>query len=416
MKPIEFWRNNIVDKNQDKEEGSLNPNTKAVISLDEKFVIQTYSRFPVVPVKGKGVKVWDCDGKEYIDCVSGIAVLNVGHCHPRILKVLKEQAEQLMHISNHFYIEQQAKASKYLAKITPKPLEKTFWGNSGTEAVEAALKLAIKYTGKHEFIAAQGSFHGRTMGALATTWSEHYRAPYAPFGINVKFVPFNDLQAIKEAVSNDTGGIILEPVQGQGGVNIPSNGYLEAARELCDEKEIVLIFDEVQTGFGRTGKLWAGEHWNVAPDIMPLAKALGGGIAVGACIAKEEIAKVFDHGAHGTTFGGNPLACAVSLEAMKIVVEENLPERAANLGKKATNQLKELKENVEAIKDVRGIGLLIGIEVSIDPKKLCLEMIKNGLLITYTAKNVIRLIPPLVIEEEELEKVLNIIAKGFKQY
>jgi acetylornithine/N-succinyldiaminopimelate aminotransferase len=321
-----------------------------------------------------------------------------------------------MHISNHFYIEQQAKASEYLAKIAPKPLEKTFWGNSGTEAVEAALKLAIKYTGKHEFIAAQGSFHGRTMGALATTWNEHYRAPYAPFGINAKFVPFNDLQAIKEAVSKDTAGIILEPVQGQGGVNIPSNGYLEAVRELCDEKEILLIFDEVQTGFGRTGKLWAGEHWNVAPDIMPLAKALGGGISSGACIAKEEIAKAFDHGAHGTTFGGNPLACALSLEVMKIVVEENLSERAAELGKKAVKQLKELKEDLEIIKDVRGIGLLIGIEVSKDAKKLCLEMIKKGILITYTAEKVIRVIPPLVIKEEELEKALNIIAEGFKQH
>jgi len=405
-----------VGKNQDEEEGNLSHNTKAVISLDERFVMQTYSRFPVVPVRAKGVKVWDCDGKEYIDCVSGIAVLNVGHRHPRILKVLKEQAEQLMHISNHFYIEQQAKASEYLAKIAPKPLEKTFWGNSGTEAVEAALKLAIKYTGKHEFIAAQGSFHGRTMGALATTWNEHYRAPYAPFGINAKFVPFNDLQAIKEAVSKDTAGIILEPVQGQGGVNIPSNGYLEAVRELCDEKEILLIFDEVQTGFGRTGKLWAGEHWNVVPDIMPLAKALGGGISSGACIAKEEIAKAFDHGAHGTTFGGNPLACALSLEAMKIVVEENLSERAAELGKKAVKQLKELKEDLEIIKDVRGIGLLIGIEVSKDAKKLCLEMIKKGILITYTAEKVIRVIPPLVIKEEELEKALNIIAEGFKQH
>ena len=405
-----------MGKNQDKEEGSLSPNSKAVISLDEKFVMHTYSRFPVVPVKGKGVKVWDCDGKEYIDCVSGIAVLNVGHCHPRILNVLKEQAEQLVHISNHFYIDQQAKASEYLAKITPKKLEKTFWGNSGTEAVEAALKLAIKYKGKHEFIAAQGSFHGRSMGALATTWSENYRAPYSPFGINVKFVPFNDLQAVKEAVSKDTAGIILEPVQGQGGVNIPSNGYLKAVRELCDEKEIVLIFDEVQTGFGRTGKIWAGEHWGVNPDIMSLAKALGGGIATGACIATEEIAKAFDHGAHGTTFGGNPLACAVALEAMKIVVEENLPERAANLGKKATNQLKELKENVEAIKEVRGIGLLIGMEVSRDAKKLCLEMIKKGLLITYTAKNVLRVIPPLVIEEGELEKALSIITETFTKY
>ncbi|MEX2739437.1 MAG: aspartate aminotransferase family protein [Candidatus Wukongarchaeota archaeon] len=405
-----------MGKNQDEEEGNLSHNTKAVISLDERFVMQTYSRFPVVPVRAKGVKVWDCDGKEYIDCVSGIAVLNVGHRHPRILKVLKEQAEQLMHISNHFYIEQQAKASEYLAKIAPKPLEKTFWGNSGTEAVETALKLAIKYTGKHEFIAAQGSFHGRTMGALATTWNEHYRAPYAPFGINAKFVPFNDLQAIKEAVSKDTAGIILEPVQGQGGVNIPSNGYLEAVRELCDEKEILLIFDEVQTGFGRTGKLWAGEHWNVVPDIMPLAKALGGGISSGACIAKEEIAKAFDHGAHGTTFGGNPLACALSLEVMKIVVEENLSERAAELGKKAVKQLKELKEDLEIIKDVRGIGLLIGIEVSKDAKKLCLEMIKKGILITYTAEKVIRVIPPLVIKEEELEKALNIIAEGFKQH
>ncbi len=405
-----------MGKNQDEEEGNLSPNTKAVISLDERFVMQTYSRFPVVPVRAKGVKIWDFDGKEYIDCVSGIAVLNVGHRHPRILKVLKEQAEQLMHISNHFYIEQQAKASEYLAKIAPKPLEKTFWGNSGTEAVEAALKLAIKYTGKHEFIAAQGSFHGRTMGALATTWNEHYRAPYAPFGINAKFVPFNDLQAIKEAVSKETAGIILEPVQGQGGVNIPSNGYLEAVRELCDEKEILLIFDEVQTGFGRTGKLWAGEHWNVAPDIMPLAKALGGGISSGACIAKEEIAKAFDHGAHGTTFGGNPLACALSLEVMKIVVEENLSERAAELGKKAVKQLKELKEDLEIIKDVRGIGLLIGIEVSKDAKKLCLEMIKKGILITYTAEKVIRVIPPLVIKEEELEKALNIIAEGFKHH
>ncbi len=394
----------------------MSPNTRAMISLDERFVMQTYSRFPVVPVRAKGVKIWDFDGKEYIDCVSGIAVLNVGHRHPRILKVLKEQAEQLMHISNHFYIEQQAKASEYLAKIAPKPLEKTFWGNSGTEAVEAALKLAIKYTGKHEFIAAQGSFHGRTMGALATTWNEHYRAPYAPFGINAKFVPFNDLQAIKEAVSKETAGIILEPVQGQGGVNIPSNGYLEAVRELCDEKEILLIFDEVQTGFGRTGKLWAGEHWNVAPDIMPLAKALGGGISSGACIAKEEIAKAFDHGAHGTTFGGNPLACALSLEVMKIVVEENLSERAAELGKKAVKQLKELKEDLEIIKDVRGIGLLIGIEVSKDAKKLCLEMIKKGILITYTAEKVIRVIPPLVIKEEELEKALNIIAEGFKHH
>lgn len=375
------------------------------MNKDTRYVIQTYTRQPIVIAEGKGATVWDINGKEYIDCVAGIAVNNVGHCHPKVVSAIKEQAERLIHTSNLYYTEIQVELAEKIASLTN--LDKVFFCNSGAEAVEAALKLARKASNKTDFIAAHGSFHGRSMGALSVTSKEKYRKSFEPLTPGTKFVPYSDAEEIKNAITPKTAAVILEPIQGEGGVNVPSDGYLRAVREICDDSDTLLIFDEVQTGFGRTGRWFASIHWEVQPDIMVLAKAIAGGLPMGAMVAKNDVAQKFQIGDHASTFGGNPLVCAASLGAID-ALEEGLVDRSARMGKYFIEKLGELRH--EYIKEVRGKGLMIGMELKIEGKPIIDKARERGVLLNCISEKVIRFAPPLVITKEQIDGVVEVLA------
>ncbi|NYT00562.1 MAG: acetylornithine transaminase [Methanocellales archaeon] len=377
---------------------------KDVMDKDALYVIQTYTRQPIVIAEGKGANVWDINGREYIDCVAGIAVNNVGHCHPKVVSAIQRQAERLIHTSNLYYTEIQVELAEKIASLTK--LDKVFFCNSGAEAVEASLKLARKASNKTDFIAAHGSFHGRSMGALSVTYKEKYRKSFEPLIPGVKFVPYDDSEAIKNAITKKTAAVILEPIQGEGGVNVPSDGYLRAAREICDDSDTLLIFDEVQTGFGRTGRWFGSMHWEVLPDIMVLAKAISGGLPMGAMVAKDSVAQKFQRGDHASTFGGNPLVCAASLGAID-ALEEGLIDRSAKMGKYLIEKLGELRH--EYIKEVRGKGLMIGMELKIDGNSIIDKAREKGVLLNCISENVIRFAPPLVITKEQIDRVVEIL-------
>ncbi len=376
--------------------------------LDE-YHMDVYSRFPITIVEGKGARVKDDEGREYIDLVAGIAVNVLGHCHPAVVEAITEQASRLIHCSNLYYNEPQAEAAKLLAETAPGDLNRVFFCNSGTESMECAIKLARKYTGRTKFIAFEHGFHGRTLGSLSATWKPEFREPFEPLVPGFEHVPYGDLDAVEEAIDEDTAGVIVEPVQGEGGVRVPPEGFLKGLRELCDEYGALLIVDEVQTGMGRTGRFFAFEHEGIVPDIVCLAKGLGGGVPVGATIAREEVAEAFEPGDHGSTFGGNPLACAAVVATVRTVLEEDLPKAAERKGELAMEILSEIEDHVV---EVRGKGLMIGIEVGDEDRaeEIAREMLDRGVLVNVTSGDVIRLVPPLVIEEEELETALTELA------
>ncbi len=356
-------------------------------------------------VRGEGARVWDDEGNEYIDLVAGIAVNVLGHCHPTVVEAVKEQAERLIHCSNLYYNEPQAEAAKLLAEVAPKDLNRVFFCNSGAESVECAIKLARKFTERTKFIAFEGGFHGRTMGALSATWKPEFREPFEPLVPEFEHVPYGDVDAVERSIDDDTAAVIVEPVQGEAGVRIPPDGFLRELRELCDEHGLLLILDEVQSGMGRTGRFFAFEHEDILPDIVCLAKGLGGGVPVGATIAREEVAEAFEPGDHGSTFGGNPLACAAVCAAVRTVLGENLPKAAERKGELALRVLSEAEDVVE---EVRGRGLMVGMEVGDEGRAedVAREMLDRGVLVNVTSGDVIRLVPPLVIGEDELEKAL----------
>jgi len=378
---------------------------KDVMEKYARYVMQTYARQPIVLKEGKGAVVKDINGKEYIDCVAGIAVNNVGHCHPRVVSAIKEQAERLIHTSNLYYNEPQAQLAEKISERTR--MDRVFFCNSGTEAVEAALKLARKASGKKGFIAAEGSFHGRTLGALSITYKEKYRKPFEPLIPGVKFVPYNDVDAIQGAITDETAAVILEPIQGESGVRMPSEDYLRAVRDVCDDRSTLLILDEVQTGFGRTGRWFAHEHYGVEPDIMTVAKALGGGFPMGAMCARENIARHFQAGNHASTFGGGPLACAAALGAIAAMEEEKLVERAERLGTYFMQKLRNLRQ--EHIKEIRGKGLMIGIELNIDGNVIVDKAREKGVLLNCISDKIIRIVPPLVITEQQIDRVVEVL-------
>lgn len=373
-----------------------------IVKLDEKYVMRTYNRLPVVLVRGSGALVWDIEGREYIDCVGGIAVNTVGHCHPYVVEAIKRQAEKLIHVSNLYYNELQPVLAKELSERSG--MDKFFFCNSGTEAVEASLKLARKKSGKREIIAARGSFHGRTMGALSVTSTEKYRKPFEPLVPGVKWVDYNDAEAIRRAIDENTAAVILEPVQGEGGVNVPSKEYLKEVREICDEKGVLLIFDEVQTGFGRTGEWFASQLFGVKPDIMAMAKGMAGGFPMGAVGAIEEVANAFEPGNHASTFGGNPLACAASLATIRAIEDGDLLRKCREDGKYFIERLKEIES--DEIKEVRGVGMLIGVEMRGSCSEIVMRMLRSGVLVNCIQERVLRFAPPLVITREQIDEVV----------
>ena len=385
-----------------------------VKNLTERYIAHTYKRQPLTLVKGRGMFVWDSRGKRYVDFVGGIAVCSLGHCHPALVKAVSAQAKKLMHVSNLYYIQPQAELAALLTKIVPKPIDKFFFCNSGAEAVEGSFKLAVKHTKRQRIIAMQNSFHGRTAATVGATWKYSYREPFEALIPKIfEFIPFNDLAAAELAVDEQTAAVIVEPIQGEGGVNVPSDDYLPGLRKLCDEHGVLLICDEVQSGMGRTGKWFACEHWGVKPDIITMAKALGGGFPIGCFGARSEVAKSFSPGDHASTFGGNPLACAAGKAVVQTMMRLKLPQRAAKTGEYFKKCLEELARKHSCVSDVRGKGLIIGMELSSKElaDKVVVKARENGFLINATADKVLRFVPPLIVERRHIDRLIKVLDK-----
>ncbi|MCC7362890.1 MAG: acetylornithine transaminase [Dehalococcoidia bacterium] len=383
------------------------------IADERRYLVQNYGRQPVVLERGEGTRVWDADGNEYLDFVGGLAVNVLGHAHPVVAEALAKQARTLIHTSNLYYTEPMIELAKLLVENSA--LDRVFFCNSGAEAIEAAIKLARRWghdtkNGAHEVIATLDGFHGRTMGALGATGTARYREPFEPLAPGYVHVPWNDIDAIKAATNPKTVAVLLEPIQGEGGVNMPTPGYLQAIRAWCDEQGILLILDEVQTGVGRTGTLWAYEQEGIEPDIMALAKGLAGGVPIGAMLAKEAIAAHLVPGDHGTTFGANPLATATGLATLNYVIEQQLPARAAKASDHLQSRLRSLEDRFEEVTEVRGRGLLLALAFS---KDIAVEVVtqcrQRGLLVNNVRPNAIRLMPPLNVTDDEIDRACDII-------
>ena len=391
--------------------------TKQLLEWSDKHLMTFAKRYPVALVRGEGVRVWDTDGKEYLDFTGGIAVTALGHSHPRVVGTMREQATALLHVSNYFHIPQQIHLAKLLCDHSF--ADRVFFSNSGAEANETAIKLCRKWAKEHggsdrgDIISMRGGFHGRTLATVTATAQEKYHHGYEPLPGGFKYVPFNDLRALERAIDSRTAGVLVEPIQGEGGVNIPDDGYLPGLRKLCDEAGIALILDEIQTGMGRTGRLWCHEHAGIAPDIMTLAKALANGVPIGATLATEEVARVFTPGSHGTTFGGNPLATAVGLTVLGTLLEERLPERAARLGRFLLERLEALRAGQpEMIKAVRGRGLLVGVDLTPPVGDVVAACRERGLLVLTAGENTLRMAPPLIVTEADAARAVDIVGEA----
>ncbi|MFZ5998789.1 MAG: acetylornithine transaminase [Nitrospirota bacterium] len=392
---------------------------KKIIEDSERYIMHTYNRFPVVLRKGRGTRVWGADGKEYIDFVGGIAVNVLGHCHPKVVIALQKQAQRLLHVSNFFHIEPQVKLAKLL--VTHSFADKVFFCNSGAEANEAAIKLARKYAKEHhgqhgehyryEIITTLNSFHGRTLATITATGQEKFHRGFEPLVPGFKYVPFDDSTALEAAITPKTCAIMLEPIQGEGGVKLPSEDYLKRVRELCDRYDLLLILDEVQTGIGRTGKLFAYEHYGISPDIMTLAKGLGGGAPIGAMLATERVASAFKPGNHASTFGGNPLVCAAAVATIETILDDGfILDHCNRMGNYFVERLQQLKEYHQQITDVRGKGLLVAMELTRDGMPIVKACIDRGVLINCTGGgNVLRFLPPLTVDEKDIDHVVGVL-------
>ncbi len=383
--------------------------------------MNTYSRYPVVLRKGRGMKVWSSDGKEYLDFVGGVAVNILGHCHPRVVIAIQKQAQRLIHVSNYYYIEPQIKLAKLLVEHSF--ADKVFFCNSGAEAVEAAIKLARKYVKEQVdpkrfgIITAVNSFHGRTLAAVTATGQEKFHKGFEPLVPGFKYVPFNDIKALSKAVTEDTCAVLLEPIQGEGGVKVPEQDYLKEVRELCDGHKLLLILDEVQTGMGRTGKLFAYEHFGIIPDIMTVAKGLGGGVPIGAMLATDKVASGFQPGNHASTFGGNPLVCAAAVATIETLLEDGfILDQCNRMGKHFMERLEQLKSAFPGlIKEIRGKGLLLGMELTTEGNPIVKACLEKGMLINCAAGNVLRFIPPLIIQRRDIDQLADVLRGIFLQ-
>ncbi len=376
----------------------------------DKVIAKTYKRFPIVITKGKGCSLWNTEGKKYIDFVSGIAVCNLGHAHPKVSEALSKQADILLHVSNLYYTEPQIELA---CRLTENSFaDRVFFCNSGAEANEAAIKLARKYfkdkgeKERYRIVTMEKSFHGRTMATLSATGQEKIRKGFEPILEGFDHIPFNDIDALQKSIGPSTCAVLLEPIQGEGGVRCPDPDYLKAVRRLCDETEVLLIFDEIQTGMGRTGKFFAYEHFGIEPDIMTLAKALANGLPIGAMLAREEVAEVFGPGSHASTFGGTPIVTAASVQVVKVLLEENIIHHCAKIGAYFKERLSGLKAKHESIVDVRGMGLLLGMKLEMEGDTIVKSCMEKGFLINCIQGNILRFIPPLIIEKEEIDALV----------
>ena len=381
----------------------------------DQVIAKTYNRFPIVLTKGQGCRLWDAEGREYIDFVSGIAVCNLGHAHPKVSEALSKQADVLLHVSNLYYTEPQIELANRLTQNSF--ADRVFFCNSGAEANEAAIKLARKYAKdkcekeRYRIITMEKSFHGRTMATLSATGQDKIKKGFEPVLEGFDHIPFNDIDALRKSIGPSTCAVLLEPIQGEGGVRCPDPDYLKAVRRLCDETGILLIFDEIQTGMGRTGKLFAYEHFGIEPDIMTLAKALANGLPIGAMLAREDVAESFGPGAHASTFGGTPIVTAASAQVIKVLLEENVIRHGEEMGAYFKEKLSGLKAGHESIVDVRGMGLLLGMKLNIEGDAIVNSCMEKGFLINCIQGNILRFIPPLIIEKEEIDALVACLDK-----
>ena len=384
--------------------------------MEDNYIPKIFPRRPVILTRGKGSIVWDSQGKKYIDCVGGNGVALVGHCHPKVTEEIKSQAEKLLICPTIFYNNKRAQLSQKIKDLTPKNLTRSFFSNSGTESVEAAIKLARKSQGKdkYEIVSMTGGFHGRTFGALSATWKKKYKTPFEPLTPGFKHATFGDIESVKSKINEKTCAIITEIIQGEGGVILPPPSFHKELRELCDEKEILLIIDEVQTGLGRTGKLFAFQHYDIVPDILCLAKGAAGGVPIGITVSSDSIFSKMQQGEHFSTFGGNPLACAASLATLDVIINEKLPKRSKELGDYFIKNLKNNLADNNLIREIRGKGLFIAIEMRVRIKKFLLDAIEKGLLLLSSGISTIRMLPPLTINKEIIDQILQIITEILK--
>jgi len=384
-------------------------NEKDIMDIENRYLANVFSKKPVVFMKGKGALLWDINGREYVDCATSYGVVLLGHCHPKVVAAIKAQAEQLITCHSCYYNDKRAEFIEKLVKITPKGLDKAFLSNSGAESVECAIKLARKYTGKPEIIALMGAFHGKTMGALSATWDKKYREPFMPLVPEIKHVAPDNADKIRDAITDKTAAVLMEPIRGEGGVRVPPDGYLQAVREICDEKNVLLMFDEVQTSFGRTGKLFGCQNWGVTPDVMCLAKPFAGGLPIGITVAKENVMSALKLGEHSTTFSGSPLVCAAGCAAIDALLEEKLVDKAAVNGKYFKSQLEALQAKHKIVKEVRGLGLMLGMELRYDVLNVIVKALGKGVLVLDAGRTVVRLLPPLVIEKAQIDKAIAVL-------
>ena len=391
-----------------------------IFEESKKYIMNTYKRLPLFIVKGRGNRIYDSEGREYLDFINGLAVNNLGHCNPRITVAFQKQAQRLVHTSNLFYTEPQVRLAKLLVENSF--ADKVFFCNSGAEANEAAIKLIRKYfkekgEGRYEIITAYNSFHGRTMATITATGQERFHKGYEPLLPGFTYVPYNDITSMEKAITDKTAAVMVEPIQGEGGVNIPDQNYLNQLRRICDSNGILLVLDEVQTGIGRTGKLFAYQHSDIKPDIMTLAKGLGNGLPIGAMLAVDEVAQAFTPGSHASTFGGTPLVCSAAIEVLKTLTEDEIIlDNCVRMGKYIMEELRELREKYpHIIKDVRGKGLMIGMELNIKGEDVVRECIKKGVVINCTMERVLRFLPSLDIDRLDIDTLINTLSEVFSK-
>ncbi len=388
--------------------------TDSVVKIYDKYIMNTYKRVPLCLEKAKGSKVWDIDGKVYLDFFPGWAVSGIGHCHPLIVRAIDKQAKKLLHVSNNYYSELQARLAKEI--ISNSFPGKVFFANSGAEANEAAIKLARLYghnKGRFEVITMTKSFHGRTLAMITATGQDKVKKGFEPLPHGFVHVGFNDIEAVGEAITDKTIAIMLEPVQCEGGINIARHEYMKALRKICDDKDFILIFDEVQTGMGRAGNMFAYQNYGVTPDVMTLAKSLGGGMPIGACVANEKFQDVLTPGTHASTFGGSPIVCAAALAVFDAIKKEKLIQNANRMGAYLKKKLESLRSKHHFIKEIRTMALIVGVELTMKAEGIYRECLKEGLLINCTQDTVLRIMPPINVTKAQIDKAISILNKVF---
>ncbi len=383
-----------------------------IIEVEDLHGPHTYQKFPVAIVRGKGALVWDDRGREYVDCMGGYGVAIVGHSNDDVVAAIKKQAETLITCHGSLYNDARAEFLQTLTSCSPRGLDAAYLSSSGAESVEVAIKLARKVTGKKGIIALKGAYHGKTAGALSATWSKKYREPFEPLLQYFKHVEHGNLAALEKEIDGDVAAVIFEPIQGEGGIVLPPEGYVKGLREVCDRKGIMLIADEIQTGLGRTGKLWAVENWGIVPDIMTVAKGLAGGVPIGATVTSAEVLQSLKKGEQTSTFGGNPLACAAGTATLNYIIKNDLPSQAAQKGRLFLEKLKEMGAAHKLTREARGLGLMLAFELRVDIQDVLTDTMSLGALFTYSGRTIVRMLPPLVITDAQMAKSVDILGRA----